>query len=352
VIRQIFGGYFKSQIETESGYISNTFDSFLDLSLNIQNVNSLDKAIFNFSKPDILTKENKYKNPLNDQLENAKKTVTIFRAPLVLMIHLKRFSYDGRKINKFIQFEEKLNLNSEEYGLHGIVVHLGSTRNSGHYIAFVKAPNGCWYEMDDSSVHQVSLSKVLSQHVYLLFYSKVIREQEEEQPMRVKKVDESPMRSKKVDEVKNKMESPSVKKTKEESPSVKKTKEELPSVKKVHKRKRQEEEPVSTKKQEEEEPVSNRQEEEEPESKKVKRESFDLDEFLQEKREISWDNAEIIPSPFKSTRKSNSSKKKDKMWDLMYDLGKRKKKRTRINLEDWKKEGKEFQKVYNHKHSL
>jgi hypothetical protein len=345
VIRQIFGGYFKSQIETESGYISNTFDSFLDLSLNIQNVNSLDKAIFNFSKPDFLTKENKYKNPLNDQLENAKKTVTIFRAPLVLMIHLKRFSYDGRKINKFIQFEEKLNLNSEEYILHGIVVHLGSTRNSGHYIAFVKAPNGCWYEMDDSSVHQVSLSKVLSQHVYLLFYSKVIRE--EESPMRV---EESTMKLKKVEEVKN-MESPSVKNM--ESPSVKNM--ESPSVKKSHKRKRQEEEeeeePVSTKKQEEQETISKRQEEE-PESKKVKRESFDLDEFLQEKREISWDNAEIIPSPFKSTKKSNTSKKKDKMWDLMYDLGKRKKKRTRINLEDWKKEGKEFQKVYNHKHSL
>ena len=138
VIRQIFGGYFRSQIETETGYKSNTYDSFIDLSLNIQNVNSIKKSIINFSKPDILNKENKYKNPLTEQYENAKKSITIQKAPLILMISLKRFSFDGRKINKFIQFDETLELKDNsrmnKYYLTGIIVHLGSTRNSGHYI--------------------------------------------------------------------------------------------------------------------------------------------------------------------------------------------------------------------------
>jgi hypothetical protein len=185
---------------------------------------------------------------------------------------------------------------------------------------------------------------VLSQHVYLLFYSKVmVSEVVEEKkgfntgvvdsPVKVSKK-EIPLKVKKKDGTPP----PSVKKSKKvaSSPPMEEKKE--PSIKK---RKR------------EQEPEPEPEPESEPESKKVKRETFDLDEFLEEKREISWENAEIIPSPFKFTsRKSNSSKKKDKMWDMMYDLGKRKKKRSKINLDDWKKEGKEFQKVYNHKHSL
>lgn len=52
------------------------------------------------------------------------------------------------------------------------MVHAGYTTNSGHYYSYVKNSNGVWYCMDDSSVSQVSLSTVLSQKAYMLFYSK------------------------------------------------------------------------------------------------------------------------------------------------------------------------------------
>lgn len=171
-IQKIFGGYFKSQIETESGYISNTYDPFIDLSLSISTVNSVEKAIESFSKPDLLQGENKFKNPKTNQYENAKKTTFIHKLPFQLMIHLKRFSYTGRKISKFIEFKDILNLNQSIYHLYAIIVHSGSSRLSGHYYAFVKAPNQIWYEMNDSFTRQVSIQTVLSQQAYMLFYTR------------------------------------------------------------------------------------------------------------------------------------------------------------------------------------
>jgi hypothetical protein len=83
----------------------------------------------------------------------------------------------NNKITKNIQFPAHLSLpctkskQPVEYDLTGVVVHHGSTTHSGHYIAYVKAPNGSWYEMNDSCVSQVPINRVLQAQAYLLFYS-------------------------------------------------------------------------------------------------------------------------------------------------------------------------------------
>lgn len=41
------------------------------------------------------------------------------------------------------------------YNLYGVLVHAGRSTHSGHYYCFVRSPAGMWYELDDSSVHQV-----------------------------------------------------------------------------------------------------------------------------------------------------------------------------------------------------
>ena len=38
---------------------------------------------------------------------------------------------------------------SSVYDLIGVLVHAGSSMNSGHYYSYVKAQNGFWFEMDD-----------------------------------------------------------------------------------------------------------------------------------------------------------------------------------------------------------
>jgi hypothetical protein len=114
--------------------------------------------------------------------------------PPVLVLHLKRFSFGGSfgKINKHINFDEHMQLAHEpddsgerksvKYSLIGIVVHHGHSVHSGHYVAFVKASNGQWHEMDDSVVKLSSISKVLSQQAYILFYA---RESKQETPFAV-----------------------------------------------------------------------------------------------------------------------------------------------------------------------
>jgi len=88
--------------------------------------------------------------------------MTIYDAPKILCVHLKRFTFTGQKINRHIAFETKLELGSFmsnnknhprlSYNLYGVLVHAGSSCHSGHYYCYVKSSDGVWYCMDDSSV--------------------------------------------------------------------------------------------------------------------------------------------------------------------------------------------------------
>lgn len=43
------------------------------------------------------------------------------------------------------------------YNLYALIVHHGRSVSSGHYIAYVKAPNGYWWLCDDTNLKQVGL---------------------------------------------------------------------------------------------------------------------------------------------------------------------------------------------------
>jgi hypothetical protein len=108
------------------------------------------------------------------------------------------------KISKHIEFTERLNVpfnNSgrsnkdasiANYELTGVVVHHGHSTHSGHYIAYVKAPNGQWHEMNDSSVSIASMKKVLQAQGYLLFYTRIPNPSEIPiTPKKVEKIEEA-----------------------------------------------------------------------------------------------------------------------------------------------------------------
>ncbi|BDA41002.1 probable ubiquitin carboxyl-terminal hydrolase 42 at N-terminal half [Coccomyxa sp. Obi] len=182
LIHRIFAGQTRSQVKCcECGFESNTMETFLDIALDISRASSLKHALERHTKAEVLDRENKYKCPKQGRLVRAQKTITIERAPNVLVFQLKRFEYSmyGSKIGKKVDFDTHLDLapymsdrraGPQMYELFGVLVHAGHSVHSGHYFCFVRAPNGLWHRMDDVQVSQVSERVVLGQKAYILFY--------------------------------------------------------------------------------------------------------------------------------------------------------------------------------------
>jgi ubiquitin C-terminal hydrolase len=143
----------------------------------------------------------------------AEKRLLLWDEPNVLVLHVKRFSYDGAKLGAHLAFSTQLNLvpymcprrlaarrteahvqhrsgarrlvspqvaaagggaagaagaragaaaaaptagcGSPQYELVGLVVHRGGSLSSGHYVAYVKdglPPSGYWHCCDDTQV--------------------------------------------------------------------------------------------------------------------------------------------------------------------------------------------------------
>ncbi|KAJ1725567.1 hypothetical protein LPJ53_000237 [Coemansia erecta] len=187
LVHQVFGGYLQSQVKCERcGYESNTFEPLLDLSLDIHSGgSSISKALRGFTRPEMLTKSNRYKCDKCAKLVDATKQMTVYRLPRILTLQLKRFStFGGGKINRYIEFPLNLNMKSYvskttsetgpyDYSLYAVLVHAGGTARSGHYYCYAKSPAGVWHELNDSMVHRVSVDTVLKQSAYMLFYERI-----------------------------------------------------------------------------------------------------------------------------------------------------------------------------------
>ncbi|XP_034210822.1 ubiquitin carboxyl-terminal hydrolase 15 isoform X3 [Prunus dulcis] len=95
--------------------------------------------------------------------------------------HLRSKEGKYGKINKCITFPDMLDMVPFMTGkgdipplylLYAVVVHL-DTQNasfSGHYVAYVKDMRGNWFRIDDTQVQAVSMSQVMMEGAYILFY--------------------------------------------------------------------------------------------------------------------------------------------------------------------------------------
>jgi len=184
-IYQIFGGRIRSQIKcTQCDYESNTYDPFLDLSLEISRAHSVQKALQRFTASEVLDGQNSYKCSKQNKMVKAVKRMTIEDAPNTLIIQLKRFEFSrsGRKISKQVDFDETIDLapfmshpqpkGSALYDLYGILVHDGFSMHSGHYYSFLRNVGGDWHRFDDSRVAPTSARNAMGQQPYILFYAK------------------------------------------------------------------------------------------------------------------------------------------------------------------------------------
>ncbi|TKY70015.1 Ubiquitin carboxyl-terminal hydrolase 20 [Spatholobus suberectus] len=184
LVEKVFGGRLISKLQCCScGHTSDTYEPLIDMSLEIENVDSLPCALESFTKVENI--DAKFRCDSCKEEVSMEKQLMLDQTPLVATFHLKRFKTDGthvEKIDKHIDFPLELDLqpytisnqNNDvqlKYDLYAIVVHTGFSSTSGHYFCFVRSAPDTWHKLDDSMVTKVSGDSALSQEAYILFYA-------------------------------------------------------------------------------------------------------------------------------------------------------------------------------------
>ncbi|KAK9866536.1 hypothetical protein WJX84_011697 [Apatococcus fuscideae] len=187
-VHRIFGGLTKSEVQCpDCPYVSRRYEPFVYLSLSP--ANSIKRALQMYTRSEELSGDNKWRCSAEKTLKDVRLCTSIHQPPNILALHLKRFRTDlmgsgrmsVRKLQHQVEYEPTLDLapytshpkgGSQMYNLYALIVHHGRSVSSGHYIAYVKAPNGYWWLCDDTNLKQVSERVVFQQQAFLLFYAR------------------------------------------------------------------------------------------------------------------------------------------------------------------------------------
>ncbi|KAG2323958.1 hypothetical protein Bca52824_006686 [Brassica carinata] len=173
LVQHMFGGRLRSKVKClRCDHESERYENIMDLTLEIYGW---------FTRPEDLDGENMYRCSRCAGYVRARKELSIHEAPNILTIVLKRFQ-EGRygKINKCISFPEMLDMIPfmtrtgdvpPLYMLYAVIVHLDTLNASfsGHYISYVKDLRGNWFRIDDSEIHQVPMTQVMSEGAYMFY---------------------------------------------------------------------------------------------------------------------------------------------------------------------------------------
>ncbi|XP_041713556.2 ubiquitin carboxyl-terminal hydrolase 8 isoform X2 [Coregonus clupeaformis] len=187
VIVALFQGQFKSTVQCLTCHKkSRTFETFMYLTLPLASTNkcSLQDCLKLFSKEEKLTDNNKVFCRHCKALRDSIKKLEIWKVPPIILVHLKRFSFEGRwkqKLQTTVDFPlENLDVSQyvigpraslKRYNLFGVSNHYGGL-DGGHYTAYCKnAVKQRWYKFDDHEVSEISTSTVKSSAAYIFFYS-------------------------------------------------------------------------------------------------------------------------------------------------------------------------------------
>lgn len=193
-IHQIFEGTLTSETRCLTcENVSSRDESFLDLSIDIEQNSSVTACLRQFSASEMLCQRNKFFCDGCCDLQEAEKRMKIKRLPNVLALHLKRFKYQ-EDVQKYIKlayrvafpFELRLFNTVDDaenpdrlYELFAIVVHIGNGPNHGHYVSIIKTL-GSWLVFDDETVESIKESDIPkyfgesnSGSAYVLYYQAV-----------------------------------------------------------------------------------------------------------------------------------------------------------------------------------
>ena len=184
-ILNIFYGIHVSQISSldKNECLSLRPEPFSVLSLSIAQVRN--PTIFDcldlYCKKETLEGENAWFNEDLNRHQNVSRGIIFWSLPNILIIDLKRWSYDGRKNGvsvsvelsniDFSDYVKGYNSCSYIYDLYGVANHSGGSAG-GHYTASIKNANGKWYEFNDTFVKEINGDNIVSSKSYCFFFRK------------------------------------------------------------------------------------------------------------------------------------------------------------------------------------
>ncbi|KAM4651595.1 ubiquitin carboxyl-terminal hydrolase 4 [Discoglossus pictus] len=138
-----------------------------------------------FTKTETLGEHDPWYCPNCRKHQRATKKFDLWSLPKILVVHLKRFSYNRYwrdKLDAVVEFPIR-DLNMSEfvcdpkaspyiYDLVAVSNHYGGM-GGGHYTAYAKnRVNGKWYYFDDSSVSAATEDQIVTKAAYVLFYQR------------------------------------------------------------------------------------------------------------------------------------------------------------------------------------
>lgn len=177
VVKDVFRGTLShvtrcSKCGQESAASKQVVD-FYELELNVKGLTSLEESLDDYLSVEQLIGDNQFLCESCNTRVDATHCSKLRSLPPVLNFQLKRFVFDAKtstkkKVTSKFSFPQTLDMSSRLsveglngthfeapllYDLSGILIHKGSTANSGHYVANIKDDvTGEWWEFDDELV--------------------------------------------------------------------------------------------------------------------------------------------------------------------------------------------------------
>ncbi|XP_075064035.1 ubiquitin carboxyl-terminal hydrolase 50 [Mixophyes fleayi] len=186
ITRFIQGVLRQKTICLDCGHTSHKDDIFTVLSLPIPpgNDTSLQECLECFFQQVILTRKDKMFCSYCEIKQDTSVKVQIGKPPKILILHLKRFEYQGqvkRKLKTNVifplhnldlsPFVSTFNVKHLMYNLYSVVNHTGDL-DFGHYTAYCKHPGTKeWNVFDDMRHFSIAESSVQTPLAYILFYT-------------------------------------------------------------------------------------------------------------------------------------------------------------------------------------
>ncbi|XP_053675152.1 ubiquitin carboxyl-terminal hydrolase 35 [Anopheles nili] len=181
---------------------SHTMETFRSLDLSFPEDNdlaaaedgthSVQKLLDYFCSSEKLVGENQYFCDRCQQLRDCERSVTVTDPPQNLILTIKHFRYDqsrnlrAKLMNKILHNEDiSLTITDASghchqlhYRNYAVVVHYGTSMDSGHYYTYAQDGTGTWFKFNDNYVTQCTTSELQNipspNTPYILFYQLVM----------------------------------------------------------------------------------------------------------------------------------------------------------------------------------